>query len=1103
LKKVILFTLIITLLFTSFNISYATKDEEITLCINGMYVTFDQMPFNKDGRVLVPLRGIFEILGATVEYDGETRKITATKKSDKIELTIDDKNAYINGVKKELDVPPTIVGGRTFVPVRFVSEALGAVVNWNDETKTVDIKMMLSSSKMTFDDMETISSDKDYTVGGSYSPSDVSLSNEYDHTLGTGKSIKVDNLRETNSRLKLKNMFSKDDIGKTLTVTAWIYIPNQDANIRMGVFGEKGTTCAASPVKMKNFTIEKNKWTKLEYEYTHQKEEATQLGFDQVASQMEVATLIYVDDVSVSVVEDADFENVSAITGVYTSYESLKSRKRTPGFEMNFDDKEELVSGKDFITGGGLNTKYISLSDKDHTTGSGKSMRIEGIEKGSHRIKFMNTFSDVDLKKYYNVSFWVYLEGAETDEPSKVTFGVFGDQGLPNAAITKGFTSKTVEHNKWVHIEGKVVHENPLSTQLGIYQGGNISPIMYIDDIKLEEYTILDNGRRKVPVSTLTSTSDLSDLYHYEDSMAKRYKFEDLPEGKVIYTTERFLKSGWQGEKYGKIETIDVEGMPFDKAIRVTVENDPPLEYSCQLELGNLSKDDYEEGDILLVKVSMRTIFAENEDASGALQLICEKEGPPNTKCLKADMTCRDTGEWMTGYYAFKVLFPRLTIRVGFDNQIIDIADYQIINYGKDIDINLMPAPDTIRTLYAAYNDPDAQWRKDAIERIEKIRKGDINVIVKDANGNPISTASVDVSMFEHEFSFGSAFNANASRESATDAMLYREYFSQMFNAAVSESDHKPAQYYLNPETQKSAKELVRIAKEELGTKNYRGHVLITDRVNPALDEFEMPDFSTMTQEEKQTFREQINAARERYISKGMTDFAGQLCEWDVLNETTGVHFLRDHYGVDIYKDWYAIARKYADEGMNLFYNEARVLDPVFWQLMRDMIEADVDFQGIGLECHMRVTEPSEIINMFDNLCSLGKRIAITEFDNNESDPFLQAAFLRDFMIIMFSYEEVDRFLMWGFNDKAHWLKNAPIFYPDWSLKPSGEQYVDLVYNKWWTQEKGVTNESGTYSTRGYYGDYDITVTLSDGRQKTVTAQCYKNNNNTIEVVFE
>ena len=82
-------------------------------------------------RFLVPMRGIFEALGAVVGWDGETRTVTGTKGDISVKLTIDSKIANVNGKTVELDVPATIIRDRTYVPTRFVSESLGANVGWD------------------------------------------------------------------------------------------------------------------------------------------------------------------------------------------------------------------------------------------------------------------------------------------------------------------------------------------------------------------------------------------------------------------------------------------------------------------------------------------------------------------------------------------------------------------------------------------------------------------------------------------------------------------------------------------------------------------------------------------------------------------------------------------------------------------------------------------------------------------------------------------------------------------------------------------------------------------------------------------------------------
>ena len=108
--------------------------------LDNNYLTFDVPPQIESGRTLVPLRAIFEALGATVEWDASTQTVTATKDGTTVKLQIGSKIAYKNGSPVPLDIPGKIHNGRTLVPLRFVSEAMGASVEWKADTQTVVIK---------------------------------------------------------------------------------------------------------------------------------------------------------------------------------------------------------------------------------------------------------------------------------------------------------------------------------------------------------------------------------------------------------------------------------------------------------------------------------------------------------------------------------------------------------------------------------------------------------------------------------------------------------------------------------------------------------------------------------------------------------------------------------------------------------------------------------------------------------------------------------------------------------------------------------------------------------------------------------------------------
>jgi hypothetical protein len=107
--------------------------------LNGETMVFNQNPVIQNDRVMVPLRKIFESLDASVSWDQESQAITAVKEGSMVKLTIGSSEAYLNGSLITLDQPPVIINARTLVPIRFVSEALGARVEWVPETKMVQI----------------------------------------------------------------------------------------------------------------------------------------------------------------------------------------------------------------------------------------------------------------------------------------------------------------------------------------------------------------------------------------------------------------------------------------------------------------------------------------------------------------------------------------------------------------------------------------------------------------------------------------------------------------------------------------------------------------------------------------------------------------------------------------------------------------------------------------------------------------------------------------------------------------------------------------------------------------------------------------------------
>jgi hypothetical protein len=120
-------------------VSTPAAAQSIRVIIDGSPVFFDQSPAVIGGRVLVPLRGVFERLGAFVQWDQQSNTVTAVRGDTQMALVIGSRQATVNGRAVILDVPALIVGGRTLVPLRFVSEAMGARVDWDAASRAVFI----------------------------------------------------------------------------------------------------------------------------------------------------------------------------------------------------------------------------------------------------------------------------------------------------------------------------------------------------------------------------------------------------------------------------------------------------------------------------------------------------------------------------------------------------------------------------------------------------------------------------------------------------------------------------------------------------------------------------------------------------------------------------------------------------------------------------------------------------------------------------------------------------------------------------------------------------------------------------------------------------
>ena len=117
----------------------APTPPKISVYIDGQLQNFTQQPIIESGTTLVPMRACFEGLGASVNWNNDAQTVTSRRGNTEISLSIGNKLAYVNGTAQTLSVPGKLINGYTYIPLRFVGEALGDTVVWDSSSNTIKI----------------------------------------------------------------------------------------------------------------------------------------------------------------------------------------------------------------------------------------------------------------------------------------------------------------------------------------------------------------------------------------------------------------------------------------------------------------------------------------------------------------------------------------------------------------------------------------------------------------------------------------------------------------------------------------------------------------------------------------------------------------------------------------------------------------------------------------------------------------------------------------------------------------------------------------------------------------------------------------------------
>lgn len=385
----------------------------------------------------------------------------------------------------------------------------------------------------------------------------------------------------------------------------------------------------------------------------------------------------------------------------------------------------------------------------------------------------------------------------------------------------------------------------------------------------------------------------------------------------------------------------------------------------------------------------------------------------------------------------------------------------------------------------------DEQVLTTAKDRIEQNRKSDVTFVIRRPDGSVLTNAQVTLAQKRHAFLFGCNIFmwgriADREREEA-----YRERFSALLNYATLPF------YWRGYEAQRGkpiydyTDRVVEWCQQNGIT--CKGHPLVWD--HQAGSPLWLPDdFAEI---------ERLSTGRVREI---VTRYASRIAIWDVVNEPTDLNRFptkmnrwAKQLGAVTYTALHLKVAREANPKATLLVNDYRT-DEAFLQILKQLRDEKGHFlfDVVGIQSHMHggVWSPARTWQVCERFAQLGLPLHFTETtivsgpgrwekwgETTPEGEEKQAEATERFYTVLFSHPSVQAITWWDFSDEGAW-QGAPAGWlrKDMSPKPVYERLMALIKGEWWTKANGVTNQNGQWKTRAFFGDYELTIRMPDGR---------------------
>ncbi|MCS7238273.1 MAG: endo-1,4-beta-xylanase [Thermoguttaceae bacterium] len=385
----------------------------------------------------------------------------------------------------------------------------------------------------------------------------------------------------------------------------------------------------------------------------------------------------------------------------------------------------------------------------------------------------------------------------------------------------------------------------------------------------------------------------------------------------------------------------------------------------------------------------------------------------------------------------------------------------------------------------------------EAPARIERHRMAEAEIVVEDGAGKPLAGVEIQIEQKRHQFLFGCNIFLWGRIEDSEIQARYLERFAALLNYATLPFYWPMYEPVRGKPNHQYAEQVARWCKEHgILTK---GHPLAWNYADPRW----LPENSEEVL--------QLLLAR---IEDCVSRFRGLIDRWDVVNEATHYDRLEmwrrapritgtwQKVGqVEFVKACFRQARK-ANKDAVLIINDYRI-DPAYEKLIEQLVDENGRplYDVIGIQSHMHggVWSTEQIWDVCERFSRFGVPLHFTETtilsgarERPAGKPWLttkegeewQAREVERFYTVLFSHPAVEAITWWDFSDFRAWqAAPAGLVRADMSPKPAYEVLYQLIKGKWWTVKTLKTDDAGRGRFRGFLGDYQVKVTLPDGRE--------------------